>query len=150
MHRILLLSGVFAMVSVSTQAQEWSPAQKEVWAVVQAYQEAGDKGDLEGYLAQLHEDYRAWPNGMPLPTGKAEVKQALSHFFPIEKVELSWSKPVSILVRDDVAFVHYYFAQHFKDEEGKIQNTQGRWLDVLVKENGKWLLIADHGGRTSN
>jgi ketosteroid isomerase-like protein len=59
-------------------------------------------------------------------------------------------KPVSSVVRDDVAFVHYYYALHLKDEEGKIQNSQGRWLDVLVKEGGKWLLIADHGGRTTN
>jgi hypothetical protein len=34
--------------------------------------------------------------------------------------------------------------------EEEIQNSYCRWLDVLVKENGKWLLIADHGGRTSN
>jgi hypothetical protein len=29
------------------------------------------------------------------------------------------------------------------------KNSNGRWTDILMKENGKWLFIGDHGGKTS-
>jgi hypothetical protein len=27
--------------------------------------------------------------------------------------------------------------------------VQGRWTDILMKQGDKWVMIGDHGGRTS-
>jgi ketosteroid isomerase-like protein len=135
-----------ALTAIPAFGQEWSAAQKAVWDNVKTYWDLGDKGDVEGYLSYLHDDYRGWGNGSPLPLRKADVRKGVSHFFKLEKPELTWIEPVNIQILDDVAIVHYFFALHFKDEEGKVQNRSGRWMDVLVKQGDRWLLIADQGG----
>lgn len=38
----------------------------------------------------------------------------------------------------------------YTDAEGKQRVEQGRWTDVLMKQDGKWLLIADHGGPSAS
>jgi hypothetical protein len=27
---------------------------------------------------------------------------------------------------------------------------KGRWTDILMKKNGKWMLVGDHGGEVDN
>jgi ketosteroid isomerase-like protein len=146
MLRLLRLGVLVALTAIPSSAQEWSAAQKAVWDSVKAYTEAADRGDVEGYLSYLHEEYRGWPNAWPLPSRKADVRKVLGHFLKVETTELSWIEPVSIQIFDDVAIVNYYFGLHLKDEEGKIRNTGGRWTDILLKQGDKWLLVADHGG----
>jgi hypothetical protein len=30
--------------------------------------------------------------------------------------------------------------------DGKATTEKGRWTDILMKKNGKWMLVGDHGG----
>jgi hypothetical protein len=39
-----------------------------------------------------------------------------------------------------------YYTQVVKDGEGKEKTQRGRWTDILVKQDGRWVLIGDHGG----
>ena len=55
--------------------------------------------------------------------------------------------PVSIWVKGEFAFVHYYFTQVEKDKEGKETMSGGRWTDILMKKGSKWVLVGDAGGR---
>ena len=45
-----------------------------------------------------------------------------------------------------MAIVNYHYTLLYKDAEDKQQMERGRFTDILMKEDGKWLLIADHGG----
>ena len=55
--------------------------------------------------------------------------------------------PASIWVKGDFAFTHYYFTQVEKDKEGKETMSGGRWTDILMKKENKWVLIGDADGR---
>ena len=130
-------------------SQEWSAAQREVWKTVEAYWALYDAGNLEGYLAYLHNDYAGWGYRSALPEGKAGGRKFLEYGLKTEKTILSNIKPVAIGVFGDFAYVHYYYDVIYKDVEGKQKSESGRWTDILMKQGDKWVVIGDHGGRTS-
>lgn len=137
------------MVGPTALAQEWSPAQTEVWKNVEAYWARDAAGDLEGFLSYFHENYIGWNLTEPMPANKARLRKFVDHTYKTEKTILHDIQPVAINVIGDVAVVHYYYTVITKDADGKEGDRSGRWADVLMKQGDKWVLIGDHGGRTS-
>ena len=135
--------------AIQVRAQEWSAAQKEVWQQVQAYWKLGADKNLDGFLAYFADDYVGWESNMPLPTTKAELRKWLEHDFKTNDTVVYEIKPVAIVIHGDVAFVDYYYSQIVKGADGKEKSEAGRWTDILMKQGDKWVLIGDHGGRTS-
>jgi len=130
-------------------AQEWSAAQKEVWKNVEAYWALYDQGNLEGFMTYIHADYRGWPYQATLPGNKATVRKFVKHDMKTSKTLVSNIQPAAIQIHGNVALVYYYFSVIANDAEGKEQRSRGRWLDILMKQGNKWVMIGDHGGRTS-
>jgi len=137
------------LASTSLRAQEWSAAQKEVWKNVEAYWALDQAGNLEGFLSYFHNDYMGWSLQNALPSGKETVRKFVGHSYKGEKTLVYDIKPAAISVFGDVALADYYYTRIYKDVEGKEKSEAGRWLDVLKKQGDKWVLIGDHGGRTS-
>ena len=52
-----------------------------------------------------------------------------------------------IWVKGDFAYTDYYYQAIWQDKDGKKTNERGKWLDILMKKNGTWVLIGDHGGQ---
>jgi ketosteroid isomerase-like protein len=127
-------------------AQEWSPAQKEVWSQVEVCWQAYAKEDLEGFMACIDDDYLGWNTYNALPHDKAHWrKYTLIHFESTDRV--IWHiDPVGIKIHGDIAFVHFYYhiRTHGKDGTGK--GEKGRWTYILKKKGQRWLLIGDQGG----
>lgn len=130
-------------------AQEWSAAQKEVWKNVEAYNALADAGNVEGFMAYVHNDYLGWNYQSALPMEKSAVRKFVEYDFKTSKTILSNIKPVAIGVFGNFAYVHYYFTVIYKDADGKEKSSSGRWTDILMKQGDKWVMIGDHGGRTS-
>ena len=58
--------------------------------------------------------------------------------------------PVAIWVKGDFAYSDYFYSMITKDNEtGEKENSEGTWTDILMKKDGKWLLIGDRAGSTS-
>jgi ketosteroid isomerase-like protein len=142
---------MFCSLSIGAPAlsQQWSPDQTEVWKNVEAYTARNEAGDLEGFLAYVHEDYVGWDIGEPMTSNKARLRKFLNYSFKKYKTEFLDLQPVAINVLDDVAIVYYHFTVVGKDADGKQFDETGRWADVLKKQGDKWVLIGDHGGITS-
>jgi ketosteroid isomerase-like protein len=130
-------------------SQEWSAVQKEVWKNVEAYNALADAGNVEGFMAYVHNDYLGWNYQSALPNDKATVRKFVEYGFKNSKTILTNIKPVAIGVFGNFAYVHYYYAVIYKDAEGKEKSESGRWTDILMKQGDKWVMIGDHGGRTS-
>ncbi len=132
-------------------AQQWSSEQKEVWAGVQKYWEVPSKGDADGFLSYFDESYKGWNNQSKVPQNKANTSKWIREDLKNNSTVLYTLTPLTIWVKGDFAFVHYYYGQLNKNiKTGKKTPSSGRWTDILMKKNGKWLLIGDHGGKTSN
>ena len=131
-------------------AQEWSAAQKEVWKNVEASWALYDQGNLEGFMAYFHPDFRGWIYHAKLPNDKATVRKFVEHGMKTSKTLVTDIQPVAIQIHGNVALVYYYYAVIEEDAEGKEEVSSGRWLEILKKQGDKWVLIGDHGGRTSD
>lgn len=51
------------------------------------------------------------------------------------------------MVRSSSTDPAHYYTQVVKNAEGKEENVEGRWTDILMKQGDRWVLIGDHGGR---
>ncbi|HTT58357.1 MAG TPA: nuclear transport factor 2 family protein [Opitutaceae bacterium] len=144
----LAIAGLLA-AATPAHAQEWSPAQKEIWQNVEAYWKLGAEKNLDGFLAYFADDYVGWETGSPLPTTKASLRKWLEHDFKVNDTVVYEVKPVAIVIHGDVAFVDYYYSQITRGPDAKEKSESGNWTDILIKQGDKWVLIGDHGGRTS-
>lgn len=112
---------------------------------------SGSKGGVEkcGGIQYVHNDYLGWSYNSPLPMDKAAVRKFVEYEFKTSKTILTNIKPAGIGIFGNVAVVHYYYVTIYKDAEGKEKSGAGRWTDILMKQGDKWVMIGDHGGRTS-
>ena len=131
--------------TVSTQAQEWTSAQKEVWKVVKTGWEYWKTGDVEASMDIMHENYQGWNADYPLPSSKAKVREyydMMKEFFEVMYFDIS---PARITVVDNAAVVHYYFSFYalYGGEKKMEKEIKGKNAEFYVKEKGKWLFLGD-------
>lgn len=142
---------LFVLAANTINAQNWTDEQKEVWAGVEKYWEAGASGNVDSFMEYFDDTYTGWSYSSKMPQSKASSKKWIEEDMKNNASVLYSVTPVSIWVKGDFAFVHYYYSQIDKIKEtSKNQRSDGNWTDILEKKNGKWLLVGDHGGRTSN
>ena len=143
---IALLAFYLAIDCGYSQIQ-WTPEQKAVWKTETAISDAFVKGDQQAANSYYDESYQGWPYRSPIPVPKANMESATAYYATEGGKYLFWDAvPIVIWVKGDFAYTDYYYRSAFKDKDGKITNEHGRWLDVLMKKDGKWLLVGDHGG----
>ncbi len=143
---------VFTLLIFSAQSllsQQWTEAQKDVWAGVEKYWEVSSTGNASAFLDYFDDSYIGWSYNTKVPMNKSNVGKWIKNDMSKNSTILYTLTPVSIWVEGDFAFVNYFYGQLEKDKDGKEKTTSGHWTDILKKRNGKWVLIGDHGGRTS-
>jgi len=145
----LLVNIILFSLSQVTFGQSWSAEQKEVWSGVEAYWEVSSKGNADAFLEYFDESYIGWSYNAKVPQNKSNTSKWIKHDMLSNSNVLYTLTPVSIWVKGDFAFVNYFYAQIEKDKDGKEKPTSGHWTDILMKKGNKWVLIGDHGGRTS-
>jgi ketosteroid isomerase-like protein len=131
-------------------AQQWSDEQKAVWAGVEAYWQAGMSGDPSGLLSYFDDSYMGWSYQSDAPATKDQVTKSFNYWFKKGKTQYYNLTPARIWVNGNFAYVHYYYSQVNEDSEGKPMPERGRWTDILMMKNGKWMLVGDHGGEMEN
>jgi ketosteroid isomerase-like protein len=141
----LVMSLLFS-INTALNAQEWNDTQKEVWKNVEAYWAIMAQKDIEGFLNSMHDDYLGWGLNESLPSNKKDTRKWVDYLWQKYSIAIYEIKPVGILVNGNVAIVHYYYTLLRKDAEGKEKEFKGRWTDILLKQDDKWLLFADSGG----
>lgn len=146
----IILVAFFSLAGKSF-AQQWSSEQKDVWAGVEKYWGVFAKGDLQGDMSYYDESYMGWEFQSKVPQNKANTGKWIEYDLKNNSMVLYTLTPVAIWVKGDFAFADYFYAMITKDNEtGKKENSEGSWTDILMKKDGKWVLIGDRGGRTSN
>lgn len=134
------------LIAAPVAAGDWSATQQEVWKNVEAYWALVAKGDIDGFMAYLHEDYSGWSFDSPVPESKAKADKFMRFFMARGTTEFYDITPVGITVHGDVAIVHYFYYEVSKSSEGKMKTEHGRWTDILVKQGDRWVILADQGG----
>ena len=147
---IIILSIFLIGIISSINGQSWTSEQKEVWAGVEKYWEVSSKGDAQGFLTYFDESYIGWSYQTVVPQNKSNTSKWITNEFKNNTTVLYTLTPVTIWVKGDFAFANYFYSQIEKNNQtGKEEPTAGKWTDILMKKDGKWFLVGDHGGKTS-
>jgi ketosteroid isomerase-like protein len=123
--------------------QKWSRAEKEIWETVKAYWQATD---VDSLMAYVHSEFVGWNVNDPMPHNNTVVHAMLANELDNRDIIFTKISPTGLKIHDNIAVVNYYFNILYKNIDGDQQVEKGRFTDILKKDDGKWLLIADHGG----
>ncbi len=141
---------VLLLLSSNSFAQQWSDAQKDVWAGVQKYWEVSSSGNAQGFMSYFDDSYMGWSNQSRVPMSKDNVSKWITQDSKDNSTLVYSITPLTIWVKGDFAYVHYTYSTLEQNKEtSKKTPSSGTWTDILMKKDGKWVLIGDHGGKTS-
>lgn len=147
MKKLIGLS-IFILViilTINTQAQQWSAEQKDVWAGVQKYWEI-DNNNPQAYFQYFDDSYIGWSYSNEAPGTREDALKSAKYSSTKVKQMYNILTPAKIWVNGNFAYVHYYYTQVSESNDGKTNTEKGRWTDILMKKNGKWMIVGDHGG----
>lgn len=142
---------LYAVIIISgySFAQQWSSEQKDVWTGVEKYWEINNNDPLAD-LKYFDDSYLGWSYENEAPGTRDGVVKHKKYFSTKQKQGFNILTPARIWVNGDFAYVHYYYTQVSEDKDGKPNTEKGRWTDILMKKNGTWMLVGDHGGEIKN
>jgi len=139
---------VLALVTVAgtASAQTWSAEQQELWKVEEKqWQMAKDK-DLTWIDTMVHPNLSYWAADRPMPQNKASVGRWNRYENTTGTVLEQELFPISITITGNIAVVSYRYVIAREDYKKERETATGRYMDVLIKEGGRWLFIAWAGG----
>lgn len=145
--KFIFILCIYLFLTPPTYGQNWSEEQTEVWKIVENVWETVQEGDAEKMADYFHEDYKGWEWGDFYPRTKKTASEYFHYFFPSSHLVTFSLEPMDIIVKNEMAVIHYYYTTLSEGVNGNAAEEKGRWTDVYVKENGKWLMIADSGGK---
>jgi len=142
----LLIATVFLTMSGLGLAQETPDDQADVWSTIEDQWDAEEKGDKKWLDRLLSDDFSGWPTNSPAPRSKAST--AMWDRFSDDQGETVAHElyPLAIVVNGDVAIAHYLYSSAFKDNDDKVEVSNGRYTDILIRTEDGWKFIAWHGG----
>jgi ketosteroid isomerase-like protein len=136
---LLLLSGFAA-------AQDTSGDQANIWAQVERQWNEVEDGDRKWIDELLVADFSGWPKNSPAPRNKASTKMWNRFNETQGKLVAHELYPLNIIVHGDVAVAHYLYTSAYKNKDGEVEMTNGRYSDVLVRTDEGWKFLSWHGG----
>lgn len=144
-HRLVTLLSLFLIsLPLNIAANEWTAEQQEVLAFQIQCQSTND---VDEWMECFHDDFNGLGMNLgPMPTNKNDRRKLDSASRTTFAHELILLKPLSIYVNGNLAIVNYVVQQQQTNKKtGEETINISRWMDVLLKDNGKWSWISDHG-----
>ena len=142
---VTMLLGVLFIATGAVNAQDGSD-EAAVWAVVEQQWDREERGDNRWMDELLVEDFMAWPNSAPAPRNQESTRMWNEFGNKQSKTLEHELYPLSIVVHGDMAIAHYLYTQAVEDRDDEVTVSNGRFTDVLVRDEGQWKFISWHGG----
>ena len=134
------------LVTNFTSAQQWTDEQKDVWKGVEAYWAVSLSDNPMDFLNNFDDSYYGWDYKEESPHTKADIQKFLNYWLTKGKTAYYTITPARIWVNGNFAYVHYYYQRVSESKDGTPHPEKGRWTDILMKKDGKWVMVGDHGG----
>ena len=143
----LVLAGIFLFGQGNVFADVSENDSADVWAIVEEVWNSDAKGDKKWPDKLLAAEFVGWGKSSPVPRGKESTKMWDRFDDQLGKTIAHELYPLSIVVHEDVAVAHYLYTAAFQDKDGKIETSNGRYTDILVRTDAGWKFLAWHGGQ---
>lgn len=137
--RAVLLGGIALCVFASPLvAQTWSSEQQAVLAVVeQSYVDALGK-DATWVDRHTHAEVLSWTNTQPVPRDQADMRRWAEYGYENSTALIHSIAPVGIVLRGDVALVHYYVTVAREYSDGTRATYTTRCTVTLTRDDDTW------------
>jgi hypothetical protein len=143
--RVLACAVVLTWASAA-MAQTWSAEQQEIWKLEEKqWQMAKDK-DMSWIETMVHPNLSYWGTDSPVPQTKASLARWNRYDNTNATVLEQELFPLSITVTGSIAVVSYRYQIARESYKKERETVHGRYMDVLVKDGGRWQFIAWAGG----
>lgn len=127
-------------------AQQWNAEQQEVWQLEEQQWKMAAAEDLTWIDTMTHPNVSYWETSQAMPQNRASLVRwnrfQASNSSTLEQ-ELF---PISIVITGNVAVVNYYYQSARENTKQEREMVSGRYMDVLIKDGGRWKFIAWAGG----
>jgi ketosteroid isomerase-like protein len=146
--RSKLVWGIAALLLFSSGlAQDIRDDEADVLLTIERQWEAARQGDQAKVDGMLADNFMGWSRSSPAPRSKKSTSEwSRITDKEVGKVLRYELYPLSIDVHGDVAIAHYLFSTAFKAKDGEVEMNNGRYTDVLVRNEDGWKFVAWHGG----
>jgi hypothetical protein len=126
-----------------------SAAQRGLWAQVELLWQLAVRRDTGAIEAALHPQYSGWERHSARPHDRAFALASVGPDSPpIVRYQLyPWGVTV---YGDTVGVAHYSYRAELETAGGGTQVVTGRWTEVYLQDQGRWLMVAVHGGPDAN
>ena len=143
---IILMALATAALAGPVSAQTWTAEQQEIWQLEQQQWKMAMAEDLSWIDTMVHPNISYWETGQPMPQNLSSLTR-WNRFTAASGATLEQEiLPISVVVTGNVAVVNYYYSAVREDHKKDRETVTGRYMDVLMKENGRWRFIAWAGG----
>jgi ketosteroid isomerase-like protein len=135
-----------AALAGPVSAQTWSAEQQEIWKLEEQQWKMAAAEDLTWIDSMVHPNLSYWETGQPMPQNVESLKR-WNRFTAANGATLEHEiMPISIAITGNLAVVNYYYSIARENYKKERETVTGRYMDVLMKENGRWRFVAWAGG----
>ena len=127
-------------------AQDEAGDRADVWSVVEKQWDAEESGDKKWFDRYLADDFSGWQKNSPAPRNKASTVMWDRFMDDQGNMVAHELYPLQIIIHDDVAIAHYVYTSAYRDKDGEVELSNGRFSDVLIRTDDGWKFLSWHGG----
>lgn len=127
-------------------AQTWNAEQQELWRFEELQWKLSAEKDNSWIEKMVHPNLSYWDSEKSAPQSKASLVRWSRYMNESATVLQQELFPASIVITGNLAVVQYRYLMARENYKKERETITGRYTDVLVKENGRWLFIAWSGG----
>jgi len=132
--------------SGAATAESWNAEQQEIWQLEEQQWKLAAAEDMSWIDSMVHPNLSFWETGQAMPRNQASLtrwsRYLASHGSTLEQEIF----PISIVITGNVAVVNYYYTQARENDKKELEMVSGHYMDVLIKDGGRWKFIAWAGG----
>jgi hypothetical protein len=145
MKKISLLFILFIFSTGIASAQQWTEEQKEIWRTVQYYSSLYNSNNMGEFYNYFDNSYWAWNYDGAALLNKDKRSKEMNYWAPYAKENSYFITPFKIRINGNFAYADFIYKKISDSKNGKIISDVGHYTDLLMKINGKWLIVSDHG-----
>lgn len=132
--------------AVTATAQTWTPEQQAIWQFEDQQWKAEAAKDASWIDTMVHPNLRIWSASDAMPRGRDSLKKWSRIGYEDDTTREYEIFPISATITGNVAVVQYRYMLAYETYDKKRKRVSGRYTDVLVKENGRWMFLSWTGG----
>jgi len=130
----------------AASAQTWTPEQQELWKFEELQWQMSKDKDSSWIETMVHPNLSYWETGMPVPQNRASLARWNRYTSSNATVLEQELFPISCTVTGNVAVAQYSYQMARENYKKERETITGHYMDVFMKDGGRWLFIAWAGG----